>query len=80
MMSLTALLVSLNWGVYIWSIAVAAVLIRTVGGGVFLWIVLTLAFSFAAYGYLRKTVNVGPTQGFPVEVVLLSPPAIAYLA
>lgn len=121
MMSITALLVSLNWGVYIWSIAinkaseaalgyyinplitvflgfallgekmtrlqalavgiaVAAVLIRTVGGGVFPWIALTLAFSFAAYGYLRKTVDVGPTQGFLVEVVLLSPLAIAYLA
>ncbi|MCJ8309746.1 MAG: EamA family transporter RarD [Rhizobiaceae bacterium] len=120
MMSITALLVSLNWGVYIWSIAinkaseaalgyyinplitvflgfallgekmtrlqalavgiaVAAVLIRTVGGGVFPWIALTLAFSFAAYGYLRKTVDVGPTQGFLVEVVLLSPLAIAYL-
>ena len=121
MMSITALLVSLNWGVYIWSIAinkaseaalgyyinplitvflgfallgekmtrlqalavgiaVAAVLIRTIGGGVFPWIALTLAFSFAAYGYLRKTVDVGPTQGFLVEVVLLSPLAIAYLA
>lgn len=121
MMSLTALLVSLNWGVYIWSIAinktseaalgyyinplitvllgfallgekmtrlqalavgiaVAAVVIRTIGGGVFPWIALTLAFSFAAYGYLRKTVDVGPTQGFLVEVVILSPLALAYLA
>lgn len=59
-------------------IAVSAVIIRTVAGGVFPWVSLTLAFSFAAYGYFRKTVPVGPTQGFLVEVVLLFPFAIAY--
>ncbi|MEP1205889.1 MAG: EamA family transporter RarD [Rhizobiaceae bacterium] len=120
MMGLTAVLITINWGIYIWSISVnktseaalgyyinplitvflgfallgermtrlqwlavaiaaAAVLIRTIGGGVFPWIALSLAFSFAIYGYLRKTVDVGPTQGFLVEVVLLLPPALAYL-
>lgn len=61
------------------AIAAFAVFIRTVAGGVFPWIALTLAFSFAAYGYLRKTVPVGPTQGFLMEVVLLFPIALAYM-
>lgn len=120
MMSLTALLISVNWGLYIWAIsinktseaalgyyinplltvllgyallgeklnrlqkaavviALSAVLIRTMGGGVFPWIAVTLAMSFAAYGYLRKTVEVGPTQGFLVEVVILLPLALGYV-
>lgn len=120
MMMLTASLITINWGLYIWAIsknitsetalgyyinplitvmlgyallgekltrlqaiavaiAAIAVLIRTVAGGVFPWLALTLAFSFAAYGYLRKTVPVGPTQGFLMEVVLLFPIALAYM-
>lgn len=61
------------------AIAFLAVLIRTVAGGEFPWIALVLAFSFAAYGYFRKTVPVGPTQGFLMEVVILLPFALAYL-
>lgn len=121
MMLLTAVLVSVNWIIFIWAIsvnlasetalgyyinplitvlmgfallgerltklqmaavllAVTAVVIRTVAEGALPWISLTLAFSFALYGYFRKTVAVGPTQGFLVEVVLLSPFALAYWA
>ena len=121
MMAVTALLISINWGIYVWAIAVnitsetalgyyinplitvmlgylllgerltklqalavfiaiVAVLLRTVAGGVFPWISLSLAFSFAIYGYLRKTVAVGPTQGFLMEVILLLPLGLGYLA
>lgn len=31
------------------------------------------------YGFLRKTVDVGPTQGFLVEVMILAPFALAYV-
>lgn len=120
MMFITALLITINWAIYVWAIGInktseaalgyyinplitvmlgyalqgerlsrlqavavgiacLAVLIRTVFGGVFPWIALTLAVSFAAYGYLRKTVPVGPTQGFLMEVVILFPFGFGYL-
>nr|WP_217996413.1 EamA family transporter RarD [Sphingobium xenophagum] len=44
-----------------------------------LWISLTLAFSFAFYGLLRKVTPVAPMTGLGVETLLLTPPAIAYL-
>lgn len=119
MMILTALLISVNWCLYVWAISVDqtsetalgyyinplitvllgfmflgermnrwqmiavglatfGVLIRTVLGGTFPWISLTIAFSFAAYGYLRKTVPVGATQGFLLEIIVLFPPALGY--
>jgi len=119
MMALTACLISINWGVFVWaisanitsqtalgyfitplitillgyallgekltglqivavSIAVCAVLVKTIAGGVFPYVSLIVACSFAAYGYFRKTVAVGPAQGFLMEVVLLFPFAVAY--
>lgn len=44
------------------------------------WIALILAFTFGIYGYIRKTVNVGSVPGLMVEVLLLLPIALAYLA
>ncbi|MEL6947292.1 MAG: EamA family transporter RarD [Pseudomonadota bacterium] len=61
-------------------LATVAVVYRTVAAGEFPWIGLFLAVSFAFYGYLRKTQPVGPTQGFLLEVILLSPIALAYVA
>ena len=120
MMALTAGLISINWGIFVWAISVnmasetalgyyinplitvllgfvllgekltrlqmaavliafSAVLLRTIAGGDFPWVSLSLAFSFATYGYLRKTVAVGPTQGFLMEVVILLPLALGYI-
>lgn len=117
---ITAFVISLNWGIYVWAISVErtletamgyyinplitvamgaaflgerfkpaqmvalgiatlAVILLTVQGGIFPWISLVLAFSFALYGFLRKTVDVGPTQGFLVEVILLAPFALGYI-
>lgn len=45
-----------------------------------LWITLSLAFSFAFYGYLRKQVAVGSAPGLFVETVLLSPLFLLWLA
>ena len=54
------------------SLAVLAVAIMTFSVGVFPWLSLLLGGSFATYGYIRKTMNIGPVQGFFVESVLLS--------
>ena len=120
MAALTAALISLNWGLYVWAIAVdraletalgyyinplvsivmGAVLLRerltrlqvaavalagvavallTVEAGGLPWVSLALAFSFAAYGFLRKTLPIGPSQGFFLEVAILAVPASAYI-
>ncbi|MCG6857301.1 MAG: EamA family transporter RarD [Salaquimonas sp.] len=120
MAALTASVISINWGVYVWAIAVdravetalgyyinplvsilmgatllgerldryqimavglacLAVLVLTVGSGGLPWISLILALSFASYGFLRKTLPIGPAQGFFLEVLLLSLPATIYI-
>ncbi|MGE4281286.1 MAG: EamA family transporter RarD [Magnetospirillum sp.] len=50
-----------------------------VGGGGVPWMALILAFSFGAYGLLRKTIVVGAMAGLFVEAVLLAPLALIYL-
>jgi len=120
MMAVTAFVITVNWGVYVWAvnvniaseaalgyyinpfitillgfallgerlqrlqwaavaIAAGAVMMLTILGGTFPWVALILACSFAIYGYLRKTVPIGPTQGFLLEVVLLAPFALGYV-
>lgn len=118
--ALTAGLITVNWGLYVWAIAVdravetslgyyinplvsvvlgavllkerlsraqiaavalaaVAVVILTVEAGGLPWVSLALAFSFAAYGFLRKTLPIGPSQGFFLEVLILALPALAYV-
>lgn len=60
-------------------LAVSAVAVLTVANGGLPWVSLTLAFSFAAYGYFRKTLPLGPSQGFFLEVLILLTPALAYV-
>ncbi|MBZ9694667.1 MULTISPECIES: EamA family transporter RarD [unclassified Mesorhizobium] len=120
MAALTAALISINWGIYVWAIAVdrtvetalgyyinplvnvvvgalllgerldrlqiaavvlaaVAVAVLTIDGGKLPWVSLALAFSFAAYGFFRKTLPIGPSQGFLLEVLLLSVPALGYI-
>ncbi|UVK38049.1 EamA family transporter RarD [Mesorhizobium sp. AR10] len=120
MAALTAALISVNWGIYVWAIAVdrtvetalgyyinplvnvvvgalllgerldrlqiaavvlaaVAVMVLTIEGGKLPWVSLALAFSFAAYGFFRKTLPIGPSQGFLLEVLLLSVPALGYI-
>jgi len=119
MAGLTALIISVNWLVYIWAItagravetalgyyinplvsvllgavllgerlnryqivaaalAAIAVAILTLDAGGLPWVSLVLAVSFAAYGFLKKTLPIGPSQGFFLEVALLAVPALAY--
>jgi len=116
-LTLTTMLVTFNWGLYVWAViagraidaslgyfinplanvalgyvllgerlrtgqlvavalAAAAVVIQTWLAGIFPWISLSLAASFALYGYIRKTVSIGPAQGFLIEVLLALVPAL----
>lgn len=59
------------------AIAVGAVLIQTIALGVVPWLGLILGLTFCIYGYIRKTVDVGATQGFCIEVLILFLPALA---
>jgi len=120
MAALTAMLITVNWSIYVWAIAVdrtvetalgyyinplvnvvvgaallgerlgrlqivavvlaaVAVAILTIEQGILPWVSLALAFSFAAYGFFRKTLPIGPSQGFLLEVLILSIPALAYI-
>jgi len=121
MAALTATIISVNWGIYVWAIAVdraidtalgyyinplvsvvmgaaflgekltvpqmaavglalVAVVVLTVDAGGLPWVSLALALTFAVYGFLRKTLPIGPSQGFFLEVLLLSLPALGYVA
>jgi len=121
MAALTATIISVNWGIYVWAIAVdraidtalgyyinplvsvvmgaaflgerltvpqmvavglalVAVVVLTVDAGGLPWVSLALALTFAVYGFLRKTLPIGPSQGFFLEVLILSLPALAYVA
>jgi chloramphenicol-sensitive protein RarD len=60
------------------ALACVAVVVQTVATGVFPWLGLMLGGSFCLYGLLRKTVPVGPTQGFMVEVMLIAVPLMVF--
>jgi chloramphenicol-sensitive protein RarD len=120
MAALTASIITINWGIYVWSIAagralesalgyyinplfsvflgavllreklsvsqwvaiglaVCAVAILTIEAGGLPWVSLGLAISWGFYAFFRKTLPVGPNQGFLLEVMLLSVPAMAYI-
>jgi chloramphenicol-sensitive protein RarD len=59
-------------------LAAAGVIVQTVATGAFPWLGVMLGLSFCIYGFLRKTVDVGPTQGFLVEIMLLFVPLLAF--
>jgi chloramphenicol-sensitive protein RarD len=60
--------------------AAVAVLVLTVENGSPPWIALVLAFSFGAYGLLKKTAGVGAVEGLAVETAVLFPVAALYVA
>jgi len=61
------------------SLAACGVLWLTILGGQLPWVALTLAFSFATYGLLRKTASLGALEGLTMETIVLFPLAIGYL-
>ncbi|TCA37137.1 EamA family transporter RarD [Rhizobium leguminosarum bv. viciae] len=120
MAALTASLITVNWGTYVWAIgaghsldaalgyfinplfsiflgavllkeklqplqiaaialAALAVAILALDSGGIPWVALTLAISWGFYALLRKTLPLGPNQGFFLEVLILSGPALLYI-
>ncbi len=120
MAALTAVLITINWGIYVWAIgagraietalgyyinplfsiflgavllrekltraqivaivlAAAAVLVLALEAGGLPWVSLALCVSWGFYAFFRKTLPVGPNQGFFLEVLLLSVPSIGYI-
>ncbi len=118
--AVTAALISVNWGIYVWAIgtghaldaalgyyinplfsvflgrvllaemltraqwmaialAFVAVAILTVASGTVPWVALTLTVTWGFYAYLKKSLPIGPNQGFTLEVLLLTPFALAYV-
>lgn len=60
-------------------LAALGVLYLTISLGSLPWIGLTLAFSFAAYGLLRKTAQLNSLEGLTFETSFLFLPALSYL-
>ena len=60
-------------------IAAIGVIYLTVNYGALPWIALTLAFSFATYGLLRKIAPLGSQEGLALETAMMFLPALIYL-
>jgi chloramphenicol-sensitive protein RarD len=60
-------------------LAALAVVVLTVDYGHPPWVALTLAVSFATYGFLKKKVNGGAVETLTVESAILLLPAVGYL-
>ncbi len=116
----TAALISINWGIYVWSIgaghtldaalgyyinplfsvflgavllgerltaaqkgaialAVLAVLVLTIEAGRLPVVALGLTVTWGIYAYLKKSLPIGPNQGFFLEILILLPFAIGYV-
>lgn len=120
MATLTAVLITINWGIYVWAIgagraietalgyyinplfsiflgavllkekldraqivaivlAAIAVAILAFDAGGLPWVSLSLCMSWGFYAFCRKALPIGPNQGFFLEVLILSVPAIGYV-
>lgn len=61
------------------AIAAAGVAVLAAGALDTLWLSLSICFSFATYGLLRKRVAVDSLSGLTIETVILAPVAVLYL-
>jgi chloramphenicol-sensitive protein RarD len=61
-------------------LAAAAVAVLTWEAGQLPVLALTLTLSWGFYAYLKRALPIGPNQGFTLEVILLTPFALAFLA
>ena len=60
-------------------LAAAGVAVLAAGAGDALWISLTLAASFAVYGFLRKVAPVDSLEGLSIETAMLTPLALGWI-
>jgi chloramphenicol-sensitive protein RarD len=60
-------------------LAAAGVAILALRSGGAIWISLTLAFSFALYGFFRKVAPVDALEGLSIETIFLTPIALGWI-
>lgn len=60
-------------------LAGAGVVVMAAGAGSGLWISLTLALSFASYGFLRKVAPVDAVEGLWIETLVLAPLSLCWV-
>ncbi|HEX8535648.1 MAG TPA: EamA family transporter RarD [Allosphingosinicella sp.] len=60
-------------------LAAAGVAVLALGAAEGLWISLSLAVSFALYGFLRKVAPVDSLEGLSIETAILAPIALGYI-
>lgn len=56
-----------------------AVVVLTIQAGSLPWVSVALTLSWGFYAYFKKSLPIGPNQGFTMEVLLLTPFALGYL-
>lgn len=61
------------------ALAALAVAVLTWEAGTVPVAALALTVSWGLYAYFKRALPIGPNQGFALEVILLTPPALAYL-
>ena len=61
-------------------LAAAAVAVLTIEAGRVPVVALTLTLTWGLYAYFKKSLPLGPNQGFALEVLILSPAALGYVA
>ncbi|MUV37478.1 Protein RarD [Lentibacillus sp. JNUCC-1] len=61
-------------------LASLGVLYLTFSYGVFPWVSIVLALSFAFYGLIKKTISIGPMFGLTIETMFVTPIALIYLS
>lgn len=61
------------------ALAALAVAVLTWENGGLPWVAVALTFTWGFYALLKKTVPVGPSQGFFLEVLILAVPALGYI-
>lgn len=61
------------------ALAAGAVLVLTIEAGRVPWVALALAVSFGFYALAKKSLPIGPNQGFLLEVLILLLPAVGYI-
>lgn len=57
-------------------LAVVAVLILTINAGGLPWIAILLPLTFGFYAFFRKSLPIGPTEGFSLETLIMTIPAL----
>ncbi|MES2664932.1 MAG: EamA family transporter RarD [Pseudomonadota bacterium] len=121
MAAITAALITVNWGIYVWAImaghaldaalgyyinplfsvflgrvllkerlsraqwaaialAASAVVVLTIEAGRLPLVALGLTVTWGIYAFFKKSLPIGPNQGFTLEVLILLTPALAYVA